>query len=76
MKNTVTMYGAIYDWGNNPDNIHEGYAYGHPMYLSEYDLYTFEGGLENQIVGYYEVEITLPTENEFKSKNMIKSDAV
>jgi hypothetical protein len=64
-------YVAVYEWGDNEDSI-DGTTTGVVLHLTIDDLYAFDP----EAIGYYEVMGDLPTENEFKRKHGLKSDAV
>ena len=64
-------YLPIYNFGDDPDGIH-GTSYGTQLYNDLQMLSCYEP----EAVGYIEVEVNPPTENEFKRKHGLKSDAV
>ena len=66
-----TYYVAIYKWGDTEDSVHGGVS-GSIIYLSLQDLY----GFEPEAVGYFEVAGNVITQNEFKRKHNLKSEAV
>jgi hypothetical protein len=67
----LTYYVPIYEWGDSPDTVHGG-SHGLNIYPQLDDLYCFEP----DAIGHWELAGILPTENEFKEKYKLKSDAV
>lgn len=63
-----TFYVPIYKWG--PDRTAViGICYGTKMYISLDDLYAFEwdyGKHEQPVIGHAEVNVCLPTQEEFE----------
>lgn len=69
MKNT--HYLPIFRFGDNPESVHNS-SYGSHLYSDLQMLACYEP----DAIGYIEVEVSVPTENEFKTRNGLKSGAV
>jgi hypothetical protein len=64
-------YLPIYDWGEDPDAVN-GNSHGCMLYSDLQMLYAYE----EEAVGYFEVEVEIPTQNKFREQHGIKSGAV
>jgi hypothetical protein len=68
----TTVYVPVYQWSDVDPNSVNGVAYGTTIYNDLNDLY----GYEPDAIGHFELQGEIPTENEFKRKHGLKSEAV
>lgn len=64
-------YLAIYEWGEDPDAEH-GNCYGTQIHTDLQMLFAYDP----EAIAFFEVEIEVPTQNEFKRKHNLSSGAI